>query len=138
MRLTVGGNLCICLYDVSAPTSDMTTAKLLFNSVISTPGARFITLNLKNFYLKTPLPQPRYMKIKIDILLNEIIKNTTCATFSTTSMCISKLRWACMDFLEQASWPKISSRSDSSHMATTNINSSLAFTATCGAPSCSA
>ena len=44
-RLTVGGNLFICLYDVSAPTSDMTTSKMLFNSVISTPGARFITLN---------------------------------------------------------------------------------------------
>ena len=46
-RLTVGGNLIICLYDVSAPTSDMITAKLLFNSVISTPGARFMTLDLK-------------------------------------------------------------------------------------------
>ena len=33
-RLTVGGNLIVCLCDVSAPTSDLTTAKLLFNSVI--------------------------------------------------------------------------------------------------------
>ena len=48
-RLTVGGNLIVCLFDVSAPTSDLTTAKLLFNSVISTPGARFVTLDLKNF-----------------------------------------------------------------------------------------
>ena len=44
-QLTVGGNMFICLYDVSAPTSDATTAKLLFNSVISTTGARFITLD---------------------------------------------------------------------------------------------
>ena len=73
-RLTVGGYLFICLYDVSTPTSDMTTAKNLFNSVISTPGARFITLDLKNFYLKTPLPQPRYTRMKIGILLNEIIE----------------------------------------------------------------
>ena len=55
-RLTVGGNLFICMYDVSSPTSDMMTEKLLFNSVISTPGSRFITLYFKNFYLKTPLP----------------------------------------------------------------------------------
>ena len=53
---------------------DMTTSKLLFNSVISTPGERFITLYLKYFYLKTPLPQPRYTKTKIDILPNEIIE----------------------------------------------------------------
>ena len=44
-RLTVGGNLSICLYDVSAPTSDVTTEKLLFDSFISTPGARFIILD---------------------------------------------------------------------------------------------
>ena len=45
--LTVVSNLFICLYGVSAPTSDMTTEKMLFKSVISTPGARFITLDLK-------------------------------------------------------------------------------------------
>ena len=44
-RLTVGGNLFICLNDVSSPTSDTTTAKLLFKSGIYTPGARFITLD---------------------------------------------------------------------------------------------
>jgi hypothetical protein len=73
-RLTVGGNLLVCLYDVSAPTSDLTTSKLLFNSVISTPGARFITFDLKNFYLKTPLPTARYMRMKLDILPEEIIE----------------------------------------------------------------
>ena len=52
----------------------MKTAKILFNSVISTPGARFIALDLKNFYSKTPLPEPRYMKMNIDILLDEIIE----------------------------------------------------------------
>ena len=52
----------------------MTTAKLLFKSVIYTPVARFITLDLKNFYLKTPLTQPRYMKMKIYILPNDIIE----------------------------------------------------------------
>jgi hypothetical protein len=72
-RLTVGGNLIVCLYDVSAPTAALTTAKLLFNSVISTPGARFLTFDLKNFYLKTPLPTARYMKMKLDILPEEII-----------------------------------------------------------------
>ena len=74
IRLTFGVNLFICLYDFSAPTSDMTTEKLLFNSLVSTPGASFITLRLEDFYLKTSLPQPRYTKAKIDILPNEIIE----------------------------------------------------------------
>ena len=72
--LTIGGNLIVCLFDVSAPTSDLITAKLLFNSVISTPGACFLTLNLKNFYLRTPFPEARYMILKIDILQEEIIE----------------------------------------------------------------
>ena len=66
--------MVICLHDVSAPTSDMTIEKILFNSVIYTPGARFIKIDLKNFYLKTPLPNRRYMKMKIYILPDEIIK----------------------------------------------------------------
>ena len=72
-RLTVGGNLLVALYDVSTPTADLTTAKLLFNSVISTPKARFVTFDLKNFYLETPLPKPRYMRMKLDIIPEEII-----------------------------------------------------------------
>eukprot|EP01082_Thalassiosira_pseudonana_P011880 g10662.t1 g10662 contig4:2284681-2286983(+) len=36
-RLTVGGNLIDYPWEVATPTADLTTAKLLFNSVISTP-----------------------------------------------------------------------------------------------------
>ena len=71
-RLTVGGNLLVALYDVSTPTADLTTAKLLFNSVISTPSARCVTLDLNNFYLKIPLPQPRYMRMQLSLFLEEI------------------------------------------------------------------
>ena len=35
-RLTVGGNLIDYPWEVATPTADLTTAKLLFNSVIST------------------------------------------------------------------------------------------------------
>ena len=61
------------MYDVSISTGDLITAKFLFNSVISTPGARFFTLDLKNFYLNTKLPEPRYMHTKMDIIPAEII-----------------------------------------------------------------
>jgi hypothetical protein len=33
----------------------MTTAKILFNSVLSTPGARVAGADLTDFYLKTPM-----------------------------------------------------------------------------------
>ena len=43
------------------------------NSTISTPVARFITLDLKNFYYNTPMGRYEYMKISLAIFPVEII-----------------------------------------------------------------
>ena len=59
--LTVGGDRVEYPHDVSTPTADMVTAKLLFNSVISTEGAKFQTVDIKNFYLNTPMERFEYM-----------------------------------------------------------------------------
>ena len=53
-RLTVGGDRINYPDDCGTPTSDLLTVKLLFNSVISTEGAKFMSLDIKNFYLNTP------------------------------------------------------------------------------------
>ena len=58
---------------VATPTAEMLVAKLLFNSVISTHGARFTTMDIANFYLMTPLKCPEYVKIKFIDILEEII-----------------------------------------------------------------
>ena len=39
--------------------------KLLLNSVLSRKGAKFVTFNIKNFYLQTPLDRPEYVCIKL-------------------------------------------------------------------------
>ena len=38
--------------EVATPTAEMLVAKMLFNSVISTPGAKFMTMDISNFYLQ--------------------------------------------------------------------------------------
>jgi hypothetical protein len=53
-RFTVGGDRINYPGEVATPTAEMLTAKLLFNSVISTPGAKFMTMDISNFYLMTP------------------------------------------------------------------------------------
>jgi hypothetical protein len=63
VRLTVGGNLVHYPGKVSIPTADLSTVKLLLNSVISTPGARFATFDLKDFYLGTRMARKEYMRI---------------------------------------------------------------------------
>lgn len=72
-RLTVGGDRIHYDGDVSTPTGDITTAKLLFNSTISTPSARFTTMDISNFYLNTPLARYEYMRLRLDIIPQEII-----------------------------------------------------------------
>ena len=49
-RLTVGGNLLDFTGNLSAPTASFTTAKCVFNSVVSTSDARCLLALIKNFY----------------------------------------------------------------------------------------
>jgi hypothetical protein len=55
------------------PTADLTTAKHLIDSTISTPGVIFLGIDLANFYLITPMPNPKYMRLRLDIIPEEII-----------------------------------------------------------------
>ena len=73
-RLTVGGNLIDFPGDVSAKVADLTTAKVLFNSVVSTPKAKFMGIDVKNFYLGTPMERYEYMFLPIEIIPLEIIE----------------------------------------------------------------
>jgi hypothetical protein len=52
----------------------MLVAKILFNSVISPPVARFMPMDISNFYLMTPLLCPEYIRIKLSDLNDEIIQ----------------------------------------------------------------
>ena len=51
----------------------MLTVKLLLNSVISTKGARFMTIDIKDFYLNTPMKRFEYMRLKMKELPQDFI-----------------------------------------------------------------
>lgn len=72
-RMTVGGNKITYPGDVSTPAAHLETAKLLFNSALSRPGARFMTLDLANFYLMTEINDFEYLRIKLNDMPEEII-----------------------------------------------------------------
>ena len=54
-RLVVGGDKIKSPIDCGTPTSDLFTVKVLLNSVVLTEGAKLFTLDIKNFYLNTPM-----------------------------------------------------------------------------------
>ena len=63
VRLTVGGNLLNVPGYLSTTTADLTTSKILWNSVLSTKYARFACIYINNMYLQTPMTDYEYMQI---------------------------------------------------------------------------
>jgi hypothetical protein len=63
----VGGNLIEYPYELTTRTADLTTSKVMWNSVISTPGSRYICADVKHFYLETPLDRYEYMKMPLAV-----------------------------------------------------------------------
>ncbi len=73
MKFTVGGDRINYPGEVATPTAEMLVAKMLFNSVISMKGARFMTMDISNFYLMTPLHCAKFIGIKLSDIPNEVI-----------------------------------------------------------------
>ncbi len=73
-RFTVGGDTTKYPGAVATPTAEMLVAKMLFNSVISTKDARFMTMDISNFYLMTPLHCPKFIQLKLNDIPDDVIK----------------------------------------------------------------
>jgi hypothetical protein len=72
VRLTVGGDRLPYPADAGAPAATILEAKLLFNSVISTPKAKFMTADIKDYFLCTPMGRYEYIKIHYRMIPEEI------------------------------------------------------------------
>ncbi len=72
-RITIGGNRICYPGNVGTNTPLLELVKLLLNSILSWKGACFSSIDLKNFYLDTPMPDPEYVQIKITDIPEEFI-----------------------------------------------------------------
>jgi hypothetical protein len=73
VRWMAGGNRIDYPGNKTTKTADMTTAKLIFNSVISTPKGHFMGIDLKDFYLCSNLDEYKYVRIPIHMLPDAIM-----------------------------------------------------------------
>jgi hypothetical protein len=73
IQITAGGNLINYPGELSTQTADLTTSKLMWNSVLSTERAKYMCLDIKNFYLTALLDRFECMKILL-VLFPEWIK----------------------------------------------------------------
>jgi hypothetical protein len=61
VQFTCGGNIIEYDGDVSTKTAHLTTVRCHINNVLSAPGAKYMTADLSNFYLETPMDDYEYM-----------------------------------------------------------------------------
>ena len=74
VRWTVNGNRIDYASNLTTPTANSITVKTHINSTISTPGARYCTMDIKYFYLGTLMTEFEYFRVLLSAFPEEIIK----------------------------------------------------------------
>jgi hypothetical protein len=74
-RLVAGGDRVHYSSNASTSTADLLTVKLLINSTISTAGEKFMTMDIKDFYLNTPMAQYKYMQLKLSNMPTNVMEH---------------------------------------------------------------
>jgi hypothetical protein len=69
IRITARGNLIYYPGELTMRTINMMTAKLHWNSVLSTLKARYMCLDIRNFYHTASLDRCKYMKMPKSLFL---------------------------------------------------------------------
>jgi hypothetical protein len=84
VRNCAGGDCLDFPGPTTTQTASLTTTKLLLNSTISTPGAKFCAFDIKNFYYGTSImSRYEYMKIHISKIPDEIVQEYTLKPLAT-------------------------------------------------------
>ena len=71
-RLTVGGNRIDYHFPVATPTSDIAAFKCLVKSVLSIHKAKFMTADIRYFYLYMLMERYEYMTLPIEVVPNKV------------------------------------------------------------------
>ena len=72
-RITCGGDVLDYFRDVTTHTASMETIKMHWNSVLSTPDARYCTGDISNMYLMSVLPEVEYVRFRYKLIPPRII-----------------------------------------------------------------
>jgi hypothetical protein len=74
-RLVAGGDRVHYPGNAGTPTANLLTVKILINSIISTAGAKFMIMDIKDFYLNTLMARYEYMRLRIADMPDNIIEH---------------------------------------------------------------
>ena len=131
IRITAGGNLINYPGELSTRTADLTTSKLMWNSVLSTEGAKYMCLDIKNFYLSAPLDRFEYMKFRWRYSPSGRSSNTTSTNMPSMVLFILRCAEQYGASHKQVFWQTNSCESASSPTGTMNAQTPLDCGNTC-------
>jgi len=104
-RMVVGGDKLTYHDNAGSPAASLLETKLLLNSIISDAdkGARFLSLDLKDFFLCSTMSVPEYMRIPIKHIPEDIIKLYNITPLIHNGYAYVKIKRG-MYGLKQAAW----------------------------------
>ncbi|KAG7340278.1 hypothetical protein IV203_023821 [Nitzschia inconspicua] len=126
VRWTAGGNLIDYPHDASTKTADIITVKTLINSTLSTPGAKFMSGDLKDFYLGTPMAEYEYMRIHRRYIPDDIFEQYHLADILDGDYVYVEIRRGMYGLPRQAALPTTTFALSLNQLATTPPNIHLA------------
>jgi hypothetical protein len=95
--ITIGGNRICYPGDVGTNIALLELLKLLLNNILSWKCACFSSIDLKNFYLDTPMSDPKYVCIKIFDIPDEFIDEYKLTGQDRDGWIYFKIRQGCYD-----------------------------------------
>ncbi len=94
IRITAGGNLTTYPEELSTRTTDLTTSKLMWKSILSTEGAKYMCSDIKNFYLTAALNRYKYMKMPLTLFTEWIVKQYNLKAHALNGFVYQEMRHA--------------------------------------------
>ena len=92
VRVTAGGDRLEYEGNASTDTASLTTVKVLLNSTISTKDARFLTLDIKDFYYGTDLLVYEYVRMGLKDIPQEIINQYQLTSLASNGWVYMEIR----------------------------------------------
>ena len=89
IRGTIVGDKINFPGEVAARTADMEIVKVLLNSVVS-DNAKWMTIDIVDFYLNTPLERPEYLRINLKFIPKDVIIKYQLKNISTMDQSYSR------------------------------------------------
>ncbi len=81
--MVAGGDRVHYPGNARTPTANLLTVKLLIDSTISTPNAKYMTMDIKDFHLNTPMARYEYMQLQIADMTDDVIKHYNLTDLAT-------------------------------------------------------